>query len=351
MEANTFPTFKSLNDYTHQQWHIMLDCFEQLKEHPATKMVIDVFNEEGFYEQLSYHQKILKTVCELGSYPLLLDYVESRYRLYRARNIDPEYFLVEIEQWSRSIRHFLFDPYATEFVSLYDHLRLLHHQYSTFTDTSFTLSNTPVDLLTQALIDADEPKAREIFNGYLDTYPSAIEFIDEVVTPTMIRIGLAWENASISVAKEHIATAIVERIFGTFSRTLHYAQKQEQSLALIITPESQLHKLGSKMLATFLESQGWKVAQMNLDQNSHEVFEAIDSFHPKLIVCSIMLPISIPTIQTFVTHLRTNIPIYEGKIAVGGQAFYRTDPPVLLKNVDFQGSSLSEFSTFIRSLD
>lgn len=348
MFKNSFPTYRSLANYTEQQWHIMMETFENLKQESITQNVIDIFGEEGLYEQLSYHQKLIKTACELGSFAILLDYLSARYRLFISRGIDTEYFLIENHYCCNAIRHFLFEPYAMEFVALYAQ-SLSHHEALSIIDTSYVLSNSLVDKLTQALINGDEAKVREIFNGHLDEFDSPLDFLDQAVKPAMILIGIAWETAQISVAKEHVATAIIERIWGNLAKNLHQDYDTNQS-ALIITPDSQLHKLGSKMVATFMESKGWKVAQMNLNENDHEVYRAIDLLHPNLILCSVMLPICIPLIQKFVTNLRVQQPIYGGKIAVGGQAFYRSDPPILLKNIDFQSSTLIELEKYIDSL-
>ncbi len=348
MINTSLPTYRSLANYTEQQWHIMIETFEHLKLEPITKSVIDIFGDEGLYEQLSYHQKIIKTASELGSFALLTDYLNTRYRLFISRGIDAKYFLIETNYWCNAIRHFLFEPYAVEFVALYNQMLTLHDTLSAI-DTSYVLTNSLVDQLTQALINTDEAKAREIFNSHLDEFHSPVDFLDQVVKPALILIGIAWESAHISVAKEHIATAIVERIWGSMAKNLLQNDDTNRSV-IIITPDSQLHKLGSKMVATFMESKGWKVAQINLNENDHEVYRAIDLFHPNLIICSVMLPICIPLIQKFVSALKVQQPIYEGKIAAGGQAFYRSEPPILLKNIDFQSSSLIELEKYIDSL-
>lgn len=326
----------------------MMEVFDNLNNEPLTKSLIDHFGEDGLYEQLSYHQKLLRVACEFGSSEILEDYLSLRYRLFITRHIDLNYFLMEAHYWCDAIRHYLFEPYAAEFITLYNEI-IAHHQALCKLDVTYTLNDSVIGQLTQSLINADEAKVREIFHSHIDEYDSPLDFLDQLIKPAMVLIGIAWERAEISVAKEHVATAIIERVWGNVSNVLIQKQSSQHS-ALIITPDSQLHKLGSKMVGTFIESKGWKVAHISLHEHDHEIFRAIDIYHPDLIICSVMLPICIPLVQSFITTLRTQEPIYEGKIIVGGQAFYRTNPPIILKDVDFQSSSLKELEAYIESL-
>lgn len=345
----SFPTYRAMDDYSHQQWQILLDSFEFIKKETWCSKIIEVFGEEGLYLHLYEHQQLLKTSVQFSNEMVLKDGLSSRYRRYKARGIDCECLSYEIDVWLRFIDEYLFSSFALEFKEFYKRIKSIYQELTTLTPNE-TVSNPMISSFVEALLAGDEHKVRQLFNNYLGEFDSEIEFLDCVIKPAMVQVGTAWENSEITVAKEHIATGIIERILNNLHLRFPASQSGENRYSVfLITPEEQIHKLGIQILDTLFESKGWRVARMNFGKNDRSIFEAIKLFNPDLIVCSIMTPSSILTIKGLVDELRADDSMFHGKIAVGGQAFYRTDPPIILENVDFQSNLLSELETFIDS--
>ncbi len=163
----------------------------------------------------------------------------------------------------------------------------------------------------------------------------------------MTRIGILWECGKISVAKEHLATAMIERLHQRFApKNALYPTNVSSSLALIIKPQAQLHTMGIKLIQSLLEEKGYRCAHIDLEENTLDASNAAILFNPSLIVCSISLPIYIPMMQRFIDKLKMD-KIFQGKIIVGGQALYRTTSPIYLKNCDFQGKTLQDLEQFL----
>lgn len=349
----SLPTYRAMDDYKQQQLHVLIWVFEQLTSNPNVENMIDFFTEEGLYNQLVFHQKMVLSACEFKSDELLEDYVQWRYRVIKNRNISTDYLVLENHLWIKGIQKYLFEAYASEFVSIYHSLLSYHHRFNErinmFSDTTPTNYNLLSEELFGLLIRADEDEIAHFFGTYWTTFGSTALFLDNVIKPAMIKVGEAWENNSISVTKEHVATAIIERVWSRFSDT-HQRSREITKLAFVITPDEQLHKLGSKMVGRHLYQKGWKVAYLGLNENSNELFDALMEFRPQLIVLSATMAIYIPMIQGFVNELREPTSFFNAQIAVGGQAFYRTNPAIKLQNVDFQGETLKEFELFLEKL-
>jgi len=346
----SIPTYRSIEDYKAQQWPILMWMFEHLMEDAESKPMIETFGENGVYDQLAYHQKLLLSAFEFGSASLLNDYMSWRYRVAMSRGIDPQYFILEHLLWIKTIQVYLFEAYSSEFNTLYGEFIHAHERFIA-SASLYPPVHSENTLLKEQLVDSlvrgDEDTSAQIFAEHLYHFGSPIDFFDTVVKPTMIEIGRLWENNALSVAGEHIATAMVERLWNRFSDHQHDDTILSHRVAFVITPDAQLHKLGSKMVSSLLTQRGWKVANMGLPENFKELLEAIDEFRPNMILISATMAIYIPLIQKFVLALRFEEPAYEGKIVVGGQAFYRTSPPILMENVDFQGESLKELDEYL----
>lgn len=345
----TFPTYRALANYRENLSLVFLRTFESIKHDPSSEKMIEIFSEEGLYDQLSYHQKLLVGACEFQSSTILFDYLQWRCRVLQARGISQEYLSFEYEQWQKSLWLYLFEPYATEFQHLYE-------QCITFCSTSFQESSLyecqhemPIKQLTDALLESNEEKASLIFAAELKRYENFLTFFDNLIHPTMTLIGSLWECGKISVAKEHLATAIIERLcerFAPKNQPYPLQPSQQPPLALVIKPQTQLHTMGIKLIQSLFEAKGYRCAHIDLEENTLEASNAAILFNPAFIVCSISLPIFIPIMQRFIDKLKSD-KIFQGKIIVGGQALYRTSPPIYLQNVDFQGKTLKELEKFL----
>ena len=88
-------------------------------------------------------------------------------------------------------------------------------------------------------------------------------FIDEVVAPALVRVGHGWAEGSVSVAQEHMATAVFRRVLGWLLRV--YEVKDTAPRLIVATPPSQVHELGALMVATNAAAEGWRVTYLGPD--------------------------------------------------------------------------------------
>jgi methanogenic corrinoid protein MtbC1 len=91
----------------------------------------------------------------------------------------------------------------------------------------------------------------------------APEFLDGVVAPVLAEIGRGWRARSVSVAQEHLATAVVRRVLGWLLRV--YQPDGAAPRLVVATPPSQLHELGALMVAVSAAAEGWAVTYLGPD--------------------------------------------------------------------------------------
>ena len=85
-------------------------------------------------------------------------------------------------------------------------------------------------------------------------------FIDEVVAPALVRIGHGWAERSVSVAQEHMATAVIRRVLGWLFRV--YEVRGTAPRLVVATPPGQVHELGALMVAASAAAEGWAVTYL-----------------------------------------------------------------------------------------
>ncbi len=98
-------------------------------------------------------------------------------------------------------------------------------------------------------------------------------FIDEVVAPALVRVGHGWAEGSVSVAQEHMATAVFRRVLGWLFQV--YDVKGAGPRLVVATPPGQVHELGALMVATSAAAEGWAVTYLGPDLPVADLLSAV----------------------------------------------------------------------------
>ena len=88
-------------------------------------------------------------------------------------------------------------------------------------------------------------------------------FIDRVVAPALEHIGHGWSERSVSVAQEHMATAVFRRVLGWLLRVYEVASGAPR--IVVATPPGHGHELGALMAAASAAAEGWSVTYLGAD--------------------------------------------------------------------------------------
>jgi methanogenic corrinoid protein MtbC1 len=140
----------------------------------------------------------------------------------------------------------------------------------------------------------------------------------EVLQPALYEIGRRWEEAEISVAQDHRATATTQSLMARPAARLDGGPRRDRR-ALVACAEGELHSIGVRMVADFLEADGWDVLFVGALSPPVAVAELAAAQAVDVVALSAALPQRLPEIARAVEALRAleTVPV----IAVGGQAF------------------------------
>jgi DNA-binding transcriptional MerR regulator/methylmalonyl-CoA mutase cobalamin-binding subunit len=97
-------------------------------------------------------------------------------------------------------------------------------------------------------------------------------FIDEIAAPFLRAIGDGWHAGTVSVAQEHLASAMVQKVV---SDTAPLLTGGDSSPTIVIaTLEGERHANGALMAATTAASEGWRVVYLGADLPASEIAAA-----------------------------------------------------------------------------
>jgi diguanylate cyclase (GGDEF)-like protein len=129
-----------------------------------------------------------------------------------------------------------------------------------------------------------------------------------VLAPAMWRIGCLWEEGAITIADEHLATAITHRVMASaYGSSFGRATSRPGRLMLAVV-EGQRHALGLRMAADVLELGGYEVNYLGADVPQDALVEAVESREPDLIGLSSALSPEPVSLLTAISRLRAAFP-------------------------------------------
>ena len=135
---------------------------------------------------------------------------------------------------------------------------------------------------------------------------------------SLYQVGDLWEQHRISVAVEHLATAITERIMATVQPKVFSGAVRERSLVVACVAD-EYHQLGGRMVADLAELHGWRGYFLGANTPIEALLQLIDRQKPDLVGLSLSVYFNLPAL---VKALDAVCGAFPGlPILVGGQAF------------------------------
>ena len=173
-------------------------------------------------------------------------------------------------------------------------------------------------LYLEALRAADGPGAYRIAAGALREGMTAAALCQRVMAPAMHEIGLLWEQGAITVADEHLATALTNRVLAALRPSFSEAIAPAGRRALLATVEGERHALGLRMAADVLEDAGYATVYLGADVPTGALVRAIESFAPDLIALAATMPTLTSRLEAVAAEVRRANPSLG--LLIGGQA-------------------------------
>jgi len=167
------------------------------------------------------------------------------------------------------------------------------------------------DRLHAALVAGDETLARQDFARLAAGTPLAA-LCDEVIAPTLGRIGTEWAAGELSIGVEHRASAICERLIAA---RLHQPQGRPRGVALAATPPGERHGLPAMMAAACLREDHWQVHHLAADLPTDEVISLAVDTGASLIVLSAATTDAVRTAAREAREIRQRLP--EARVLTG----------------------------------
>jgi MerR family transcriptional regulator, light-induced transcriptional regulator len=136
--------------------------------------------------------------------------------------------------------------------------------------------------LHAAIAAGEETAARHQVERLAAGVP-VVDLCEHVIAPALRRIGDDWAAGRVSIAQEHRASAICERLIAAHARQ---PAGRPHGTAVVATPPGERHSLPSLMAAVCLREDRWLVHHLAADLPFKEVTSLADQAGASLVVLS-----------------------------------------------------------------
>ena len=346
---NLFISDEGLAQIEKRGFEIVFDQYENMckSDDIVIQEFINVLGREEFYESLKFEFDVVYSLLYTQNLSLLQDFFIWKYSVYYHRGFDCEFFFISFEYWQESFFKNLYKAHANALSAVYENLKKMHEDMAQKAKTMPYISVDPryeklIDELSLYLLHGQEKQGYALVQKHLDNFEDIYQFIDLVISPIMKRVGILWQTAQISVAKEHLATATANAVVQKFIKK---HKNQAKDLAVVTAVSSELHTFGVTLVADFLKQLGFDVIDLGLENSPQDIVKQVQSVQPDLVVLSITLQSNIAAMQNTVRLLKEN-KLFHGKVIVGGQGLYEPQK-VAIQGADFQSRSLQELKEYL----
>jgi MerR family transcriptional regulator, light-induced transcriptional regulator len=198
----------------------------------------------------------------------------------------------------------------------------------------------------QSLLYGNRLKCTEITYNLIRCRLPVKNLYEDVLKTSMYTIGDLWEHGKISVATEHLASAIVEKILNDVYPAIISTEKNNKTVVLACV-EHELHQIGIKMVADIFEMNNWNVLCLGANTPTKDLIQFLDLHKPDVVALSLSIYFHMPILDKMIFAIRAaynDLPII-----IGGQAFAHGGEDIVSRYEKVSLlSSLNNVETFIK---
>ena len=139
----------------------------------------------------------------------------------------------------------------------------------------------------------------------------------EVVQAAQREIGALWQQNRISIAQEHMATAISHVVMSRLFEEADVVDRLGYKV-VVACVEGELHEFPARLVADFLELGGFDVRYLGANVPTDDLLRLLGDEKPAVLALSVTMSFNAPSLLQAVQRIRSRFPNLP--VLVGGHA-------------------------------
>lgn len=162
---------------------------------------------------------------------------------------------------------------------------------------------SPVERLASVIEDGDMDAAEAAAEAALAAGADPLALVAEVLTPAIQRVGEAYGAGEAFLPQVMQAAEAMKRAVARLKRDLSADAAADRGVVVLATVAGDIHSIGKDIVATLLESQGFKVIDLGVDVPPEVVLEAAGSNAADVVGLSALMTTTLASMQETVRLL------------------------------------------------
>jgi len=276
-------------------------------------------------EDVGYHLDFLAGALESGSVAAFEEYARWAARVLAARGIAPSFVAENLRQIAEALRpHLGADAWAAVDRTVTAGCLACVSAPPARADDAATDGADGLGLaqgvFLQAILRGERRAALGIALEALGTGRPVAEVYTRLFQASLYRVGALWEANALTVAEEHMATAITQHVIAQLYPHLPLVAPGRGRIVLAGV-QGELHQVGAMMVADVLEADGWEVRFLGTNVPHDDIVRALADQRADLLALSATTLASLPRVRALVAAVRARFGLQGLPILGGGAAF------------------------------
>lgn len=203
--------------------------------------------------------------------------------------------------------------------------------------------------LMYLLMNDEEAAAIELVEQHIRNGLNPVDLYERIFRPILEEVGELWENNNLGVGTEHYITAIISDMISKFPTNKQVLPNPKR--VLLMTPESEGHYIGIKMLKNIFEQYGWKTFLVGNSIPFKDLSRMLEENKIDILALSITMNEYINTLEYVISRIKEMTQFKDLKIIVGGRATQGKDIRQALSEVDYFINDLYEMESIMNDIN
>ena len=172
-----------------------------------------------------------------------------------------------------------------------------------------------------AIVAGNRRRAFEVADTALDGGMEIRALYLDVFQPALREVGRLWQLNRITVADEHLATAITQAAMARLYERLFAAATGSGPLMVAACAEGERHEVGLRMVCDILELEGWDTVFLGAAVPTPDLVRMICERGPQVVALSASIGPNLPRVEEAIRAIRDGCGSRQPMIVVGGRPF------------------------------
>lgn len=173
------------------------------------------------------------------------------------------------------------------------------------------------EVYTEALLTGRRETAVEQVLRAMAGGATLVDVSVDLVQPSMYQVGALWQQNRISVAQEHLASAITQGALAAGFGKAEFAPPNGRSAAFACVQDNH-HAIGLRMVSDAFEVAGWDVSFLGSNTPTPSIVSFVAENRPEVLGLSVGLAHHVITLREVIGRVRAELGNAAPQIVIGG---------------------------------